>query len=49
MSGYEDNDAVADHIWNNLMTDENVVDNVLDQVDHGDDQRVQQVPHIHTD
>jgi len=41
MGGYEDNDAVADHIWNNLMIDENVVDNVLDQVDHGDVQRVQ--------
>ena len=49
MGGYEDNDAVVDHIWNNFMTDENVVDNVLNLVDHGDVQRVQQVPYIHTD
>ena len=42
--GDEINDAVVDHIWSNLTSDENPMKNVIDHVDNGDVQRTQHVP-----
>jgi len=49
MGGYDDNDAVVDHIWNNLMTDESAVENVVECVENGDVQGVKRIPHVHAD
>ena len=40
---------MVDHIWNNLLTDENAVENVVKYVENGDVQRVKCVPHVHAD
>lgn len=32
--GYEDNEAVVNHIWNNMVADNDKVENVVDQVIH---------------
>ena len=47
--GYDDNDVVVDHIQKNLMTDENAVENVVEQVENGDVQRVKKIPRVHAD
>ena len=49
MGGYDENDAVVDHIWNNLLIDESAVENVVEYVENGDVQRVKCVPHVHAD
>ena len=61
MGGYEYNEAVADHIWSNLIVDKNAVDNAVAHAENGDDQRVQRdvkngegqrvtrMPHVHAD
>ena len=36
MGEYDENDAVVDHIWNNLLTDENAMENVVEYVENGE-------------
>ena len=44
-----ENDVVVDHIWSNLTSDENGMENVIDHLDNGDVQRTQYVPQLHAD